>query len=149
MFKLSRIVNGRINTSEPHDITLTTAGGLAADVPAFVPVVIHNGDLAVVTAATTSVATHILCKPGTAGDTKVWAIDITPDMVFECPLTADLQGDNPVGAYTEVAITAGGTAGTVPAAVESGKPANRGAILYDTIPAKSKSGEKVFVFFKD
>lgn len=147
MFKLSRIVNGRINTSEPHDITLTTVGGLAADVPAFVPVVIHNGSLAVVNATTTSVATHILCKPGKAGDTKVWAIDITPDMVFECPLTADVNAA--VGAYTEVAITASGTAGTAPASVESGKPANRGAILYDTIPAKSKSGEKVFVFFKD
>lgn len=138
MFKLVKFVNGRINTSEPRFITLTTA--LAADVPAHVPVIIKAGALTKVDADATSTATHMLWKDGKQGDKTVWVIDLTPDMVFECPLTADLAAG--AGAYTEVAITATGTAGTAPA---SGK---KGAMLYDTIPANSKTGDLVRVFFK-
>lgn len=138
MFKLVKFVNGRINTSEPRFITLTTA--LAANVKAHTPVIIAAGALTAVTADSTAVATHMLWKDGKTGDKEIWVIDLTPDMVFECPLTADLVAG--AGAYTEVAITATGTAGTAPA---SGK---KGAMLYDTIPANSKTGDLVRVFFK-
>lgn len=138
MFKLVKFVNGRINTSEPRFITLTTA--LAANVKAHTPVIIAAGALTAVTADSTAVATHMLWKDGKTGDKEIWVIDLTPDMVFECPLTADLAAG--AGAYTEVAITATGTAGTAPA---SGK---KGAMLYDTIPANSKTGDLVRVFFK-
>lgn len=146
MFKLSRIVNGRINTSEPHDITLTTAIA-AGGVPAYTPVIISGGKVVKVDANSTSVATHVLCRDAEAGDTKVWALDITPEMIFECPLTADV--DAAVGAYTEIAVTAAGTAGTAVAKAQASAAQKRGAVLYDTIPANSKTGDTVFVFFTE
>lgn len=138
MFKLVKFVNGRINTSEPRFITLTTA--LAADVPAHVPVIIKAGALTKVDANATSTATHMLWKDGKQGDKTVWVIDLTPDMVFECPLTAAVSAG--LGAYAEVAVADGGTTG---AAVTSGKV---GAILYDSIPAGAAQGDIVRVFFK-
>lgn len=138
MFKLVKSVNGRINTSEPRFITLKTA--LAANIKAHTPVIIAAGAVTAVTADSTATATHMLWKDGATGDTVVWVLDIAPDMVFECPLTAAVAAV--AGAYTEVAITANGTTG---AAVASGK---KGALLYDTIPANSKQGDLVRVIFK-
>lgn len=138
MFKLVKSVNGRINTSEPRFITLKTA--LVSDISAHIPVIIANGAVTAVTADSTAKATHMLWKDGKSGDKTVWVIDLTPDMVFECPLTAAVSAGT--GAYTEVAIGNGGTTG---AAVASGKV---GAILYDTIPAGAQIGDLVRVFFK-
>lgn len=138
MFKLVKFVNGRINTSEPRFITLTTA--LAADVSAHVPVIIKAGALTKVGADATSTATHMLWKDGKQGDKTVWVIDLTPDMVFECPLTAAVKSG--LGAYAEVAVADGGTTGV---AVGTGKV---GAILYDSIPAGAAKGDLVRVFFK-
>ena len=138
MFKLVKSTNGRINTSEPRFITLKT--GLTAAIKAHTPIIVAAGVATAVTADSTAKATHMLWKDAASGETSIWVIDLSPEMVFECPLTADVSAA--VGAYTEVAITANGTAGTAPA---SGKV---GAILYDTIPAGAAEGDPVRVFFK-
>ena len=122
MFRLTKIINGRINTSEPRRVILGTA--LAAAVKAGTPVSIVAGVLTPLTASTTVKATHVVEEAAPAGATSVLALDLLPGMVFEAPLsTPDTSGVCKTGA--EVKITADGVQ---PAAVASNV---RGAVIYD------------------
>lgn len=154
MFKLVKFVNGRINTSEPRFITLTTAisadqGGDKADKGVFVGSVVNitSGVLTKLSNTSGLKPTHIVWRKPLSGDKEVWVIDLTPDMVFECPLSAAVAAG--LGAYTETYISANGdgVTGAAVTTVQSGTQPI-GAILYDTIPAGAAQGDLVRVFFK-
>ena len=137
MFILSKILNGRINTSEPRRITLSTA--LSAAVAAGTPISVVAGAATVLTAATTVRATHVVCEDAPSGATSVLVLDLLPGMVFSTVLTAaDSTGACKIGA--EVKITA---QGVQPAAVASDI---RGAVVFET-PESTASGAEILVTF--
>ena len=135
MFDLVKIVNGRINTSEPRYIGVTAIGSAIAP---GTPVNISAGVVTPLTASTTVKATHLVLTETEKGATTLFVLDITPNMVFEAPLTAEAATE--VNAMTEVKITADGVSVT---AVSNSV---RGALTYDKVPVSAK-GTKVLVTF--
>lgn len=133
MFRLIKILNGRINTSEPRRVILGTA--LAAAVKSGTPVSVSAGALTPLTASTTVKATHIVQEDTPAGATSVLALDLLPGMVFEATINA-ADESNACKTGTEVKVTADGVQ---PEAVASNV---RGAVIYDP-----PVGETVLVTF--
>lgn len=80
MFNLKKIINGRINVSEPLVMQVT---GLSADIAAGTPVSIANGAC---TAATGDVTVeYVTAAEAKKGSTSVSVLLVTRDMVFEVP----------------------------------------------------------------
>lgn len=137
MFTLKKILNGRINVSEPRTITLSTA--LSADIAEGTPVIITAGAATAVANTSTAVATHVTMAAAKSGTKALLVLDILPGMVFETVLnSADSSAVCKAG--SEVLLTA---AGVTPTAISSSL---RGAKVFD-LPASTASGATILVTF--
>ena len=133
MFTLIKIENSGRNVPEP----LRLAVSAAVNAPYGTPLSVKGGTATPLTASTTAAATHILLA--NANGTSLLCARVTPDMVFEVPLSA---APSAMKVGTEYALSADGSA--VSATAVSGSV--RGAILVDTCGA-AKAGDKILVRF--
>ena len=135
MFALIKILGGGRNVPEPKRYTLTEE----VSVRYGTPVVLSEGRLTPVKAATTAPATHLVMAD--ADGKEVLLGRITPDMIFETRVTA---APTAMKVGTEYALSADGAG--VSATAVSGSV--RGACLYDACAAK-KSGDVILVYFQN
>ena len=136
MFHLIKILNGRTGVPEPARVSLTAP----ATVCYGMPVVIKSGVLSPMNSAATALPTHLILANGEAVS-EVLATPITPEMLFEVPLSAAPTG---MKAESEYLIADDGLSLTA-TAVTSGK---RGATLVNGCGA-STLGDNVVVSFKN
>ncbi len=133
MFHLVKILNGRVGVPEPERITLTAA----ATVSYGTPVIIKGGALTKMSNASTALPTHLVLADST-GKT-VLAAPISPDMVFEVPVSA---APTAMAVGSEYLLSADGmSVGATEAS--SGK---RGAVLVSKAGATA-SGDNILVRF--
>ena len=136
MFHLIKILNSRIGVPEPAKIALSTP----ATVRYGMPVLIKNGTLTPMSGSSTALPTHLILADGTSVS-EVLATPITPEMLFEVPLSVAPTGMKAEGEYL-IAEDGMSLAAT---AVSSGK---RGATLVNAAGAYA-AGDNVTVSFKN
>lgn len=136
MFHLIKILNSRIGVPEPTKVALTTP----ATVRYGMPVLIKNGVLSPMNGSSAALPTHLILADATSAS-EVLATPITPEMLFEVPLSAAPSGMKTEGEYL---IAEDGMSLTA-TAVSSGK---RGATLVNAAGAYA-AGDNVIVSFKN
>lgn len=90
MFILRKILNGRINVSEPLVMQVTTA--LSAAIAEGTPVTISNGACA--TASGDVTVEYVTAAAAPEGATSVPVLLVTRDMIFEVPAVTGLKVGN-------------------------------------------------------
>ena len=133
MFHLTKILNGRIGVPEPERIVLDASVSVSYGTP----VILKEGTLEVMSASSTALPTHLILKD--SDGKEILAGRVTPEMVFEVPLTSAPTAMKVGGEYL---LGAGATLSSTLAS--SGK---RGAYLLDKAGAKA-AGERVLVCFR-
>lgn len=147
MFKLVKILGGRINVPEVRTISVKAAA--AATYAAGTPVSVSASGIAKLSSSTTTYASYIIAEDvtfsGTTTKQDVKVYDILPGMVFETKLSAALTlANGNVG--TQFQIDSTGTKMTATAADPSAQSgAARGVILFEQFG--TASGDKVHVTF--
>ncbi len=100
MFRLVKILNGRINVSEP---LVMQVSALAAAIAEGTPVAIANGACSAATGDVT--VEYVTAAPAPAGATSVPVLLVTRDMIFEVPAVSGAK----VGNQYQVTATGVGT----------------------------------------
>lgn len=136
MFRLTKILGGRINVPEPATVTVSSAVTVADGTP----VRITGGTLTKLTSSTTVLATHVTLASVTSGK-KVLCAPVTPDMIFAVPLAAA-----PTGMTVGTEYLIGTDSQTVTASTPAANASTRGVILVDLAGAKA-AGDEVLVRF--
>jgi hypothetical protein len=113
MFRLVKILNGRINVSEP---LVMQVSALQAEIAEGTPVAIANGDCSVVggTEAADTAVEYVTAAKAEMGATAVAVLLVTRDMIFEVDAITGAKVGNKykitaTGVGTAAATTAGAT----------------------------------------
>lgn len=104
MFKLIKILNSGTNTPEPMIIAKADAAIAQGEL-----LVLSGGKLT--KASATAKPTHISLSAAKAADAEVACAEITPDMIFECPVAAGTPNTLSVGAKVCLEIANSTTVG--------------------------------------
>ena len=134
MFKLIKIQNSGVNVPEPQSIAKGSGKIKRASA------LIISGGKAVAPGATTA-PTHIALADAAEGDTTVTCAQISPLMVFECPVKDGTPTSLTVGTKVCLAIEDGCAVGV------NTTPASGVATVYDTLGA-TKVGDKILITFR-
>ena len=134
MFHLIKILNGRISVPEPERIALTAN----TTVEYGTLITVKDGVATLFNAASTSLPTHLVLADSTGKN--VLAARVSPDMVFEAPVSATPTAMIVGGEYL---LSSDGKSVSA-TLVSSGK---RGAHLVNKAGA-SKADDKIYVAFR-
>lgn len=103
MFKLKKIIGGRINVPEIRTIKVDS---ISSEIMAGTPISIYCGGVRLMDDKADCVATHIVVCDAKRGDTILKVYDILPGMVF----SVDCEGDpTTYKIYGEHAVSNGGS----------------------------------------
>ena len=134
MFKLVKILGGRINHGEPRMLEVP---GVEKTIAAETPVAIVGGYVLPADGELEEPITHILDADAKAGASSIRVVDLLPGMVFMTTLTDNIDEYN-IG--TEYIINNGGIS-AIPVATRG-----CGAVLYDWLRGEEEN--KVLVTFR-
>lgn len=105
MFKLVKILGGRINQAEPRRIRVQE---VEEDISAGTPISIINSHVTVIRDDETNPVTHILEADVSYGEHYVTVIDVLPGMVFSAPIVG---APSNISVGVEYMIKEGGLSG--------------------------------------